>query len=82
MSDIGLKKLESFNHLFGRCEKFKEFLKNKYNNNENGKKIVIVAHKCFTNIFTSISCYNKKNITEFPKDSCNLKNCEAISIFL
>ena len=81
MMDIGLKKLESFNHLFQRCVKFKEFLK-KNNNDDNGKKIVIVAHKCFTNIFTSNSCYNKKNITEFPKDSYNLQNCEAISIFL
>ena len=50
--------------------------------NDKNKKIFIVSHSCYGQMFTTKECYNKKTITEYPKDSCEMSNCEAISVFI
>lgn len=82
--DLKLKRLESLNHLFKRTCSFKIFLKDKYKYkmNDYNKKIIIISHSCFGQLFTSQECYNKKSIEEYPKDCCELHNCEAISVFI
>ena len=82
--DLKMKRIESLNSLFKRAVLFKIFLKEKYKNNmkNTDKKIVIISHSCFGQMFTSKECYNKKDIEEYPKDSCEMNNCEAISVFI
>lgn len=82
--DSKMKRLESLDHLFDRAVSFKEYLKEKYKNsmNEPSKKIVIISHSCFGQMFTSRECYNKRPIKEYPSDCCEMKNCEAISVFI
>ena len=82
--DAGMRRLETLNHLFQRVLKFKNFLKEKYGNelDDNNKKIIIVSHSCFGQIFTSKLCYELKDINDYPKDACDMKNCEAVSVFL
>jgi len=46
------------------------------------KKIIIISHSCYGQIFTSKECYGKTNIKEYPKDCCDMRNCEAISVFI
>ena len=84
ISDLKMIRIESLNHLFSRAVKFKEYLKEKYKNSINDctKKIVIVSHSCFGQMFTSKECYGKANIKEYPKDSCDMINCQAISVFI
>lgn len=82
--DLKMKRLESLNHLFKRAVSFKVFLVEKYkvSMNDKDKKIFIVSHSCYGQMFTTKECYNKKTITEYPKDSCETSNCEAISVFI
>lgn len=82
--DLHLKRLESLDHLFQRAVSFKEFLKEKYKNSLNNinKKIFIISHCCFGQMFTTKECYNKKHIEDYPKDCCEMYNCEAISVFI
>ena len=82
--DAGMRRIETLNHLFQRVLKFKSFLKEKYGNelDDNNRKIIIVSHSCFGQIFTSKLCYELKDINDYPKDSCDMKNCEAVSVFL
>ena len=82
--DLKLKRLESLDHLFQRAVSFKEFLKEKYKNSLNNinKKILIISHCCFGQMFTTKECYNKKHIEDYPKDCCEMFNCEAISVFI
>lgn len=82
--DLGMRRFETLNHLFQRVLKFKKFLKERYKDSLDKKdsKIIIVSHSCFGQIFTSKLCYELKNINDYPKDSCDMKNCEAISIYL
>ena len=82
-------RLESLNNLYKRITEFKEFLRQKYfdnnslnNENDNDKKVVIVSHQNFGRIFTSKSCIELKKIKNYPKDSYPLKNCEAISVYI
>ena len=84
ISDLKVKRIETLDHLFNRAIKFKEFLKEKYKNNMNdcSKKIVIISHHCFAQMLTSKECYGKKDIKEYPKDCCEISNCESISIFI
>ena len=84
ISDLKMKRIESLDHLFSRAVKFKEYLKDKYKNsiNDYSKKIVIISHCCFGQMFTSKECYGKTNIKEYPKDSCDMANCEAISVLI
>ena len=84
ISDLKVKRIETLDHLFIRAIKFKEFLKEKYKNNMNdcSKKIVIISHHCFAQMLTSKECYGKKDIKEYPKDCCEISNCESISIFI
>ena len=84
INDLKLKRIESLDHLFNRTVKFKEFLKEKYKNsmNNSSKKIIIISHCCFGQMFTSKECYGKTNIKEYPKDCCDMSNCEAISVFI
>ena len=84
ISELKLKRIETLDHLFERTIKFKEFLKEKYKDNMNdySKKIVIISHHCFGQMFTSKECYGKKDIKEYPKDCCAISNCEAISVFI
>ena len=84
ISDLKMKRIESLDHLFNRTVKFKEFLKEKYKNsmNDSSKKIVIISHSCFGQMFTSKECYGKTNLKEYPKDCCEMSNCEAISVFI
>ena len=84
ISDLKMKRIESLNHLFNRTIKFKEYLKDKYKNSMNdcNKKIIIISHSCFGQMFTSKECIGKKNIKEYPKDCCDMGNCEAISVFI
>ena len=84
ISDLKVKRIESLEHLFNRTIKFKEFLKEKYKNSMSDriKKIVIISHHCFAKIFTSKECYGKKDIKEYPKDCCEISNCESISVFI
>ena len=77
ISELKMKRIESLDHLFDRTIKFKEYLKDKYN-----KKIIIISHSCFGQLFTSKECLGKKNIKEYPKDCCDMGNCEAISVFI
>ena len=79
-----MRRIETLNHLFQRVLKFKSFLKEKYGNelDDNSRKIIIVSHSCFGQIFTSKLCYELKDINDYPKDSCDMKNCEAVSVFL
>ena len=82
--DLNMKRLESLDHLFQRAVSFKEFLKEKYKNSLNNinKKIFIISHCCFGQMFTTKQCYNKKHIEDYPKDCCEMFNCEAISVFI
>ena len=82
--DLKMKRLESLNHLFKRAVSFKDFLKEKYKDkiNDNTKKIFIISHSCFGQMFTSRECYNKEYIKDYPKDSCEMNNCEAISVYI
>ena len=82
--DLKMKRLESLDHLFDRAVSFKEFLKEKYKNslNDSSKKIVIISHSCFGQMFTTRECYNKRPIKEYPNDCCEMNNCEAISVFI
>ena len=84
ISDLKMKRIESLEHLFNRTVKFKEYLKDKYKNcmNDCSKKIIIISHCCFGQMFTSKECFGKTNIKEYPKDSCDMVNCEAISVFI
>jgi len=84
ISDLKMKRIESLDHLFNRTVKFKEYLKEKYKNsmNDPSKKIIIISHSCYGQIFTSKECYGKTNIKEYPKDCCDMRNCEAISVFI
>ena len=84
VSDLKMKRIESLDHLFNRTVKFKEYLKEKYKNsmNDSSKKIIIISHSCYGQIFTSKECYGKTNIKEYPKDCCDMRNCEAISVFI
>ena len=84
ISDLKMKRIESLDHLFSRSCKFKEYLKDKYKNeiDDNEKKIVIISHSCFGQMFTSKECYGKSNIKEYPKDCCVPNNCEAISVYI
>ena len=84
INDLKMKRIESLNHLFNRTVKFKEYLKDKYKNSMNdcNKKIIIISHSCFGQMFTSKECIGKKNIKEYPKDCCDMGNCEAISVFI
>ena len=84
ISELKMKRIESLNHLFNRTIKFKEYLKDKYKNeiDDNEKKIVIISHSCFGQMFTSKECYGKSNIKEYPKDCCVPNNCEAISVYI
>ena len=84
INDLKMKRIESVNHLFNRTVKFKEYLKDKYKNSMNdcNKKIIIISHSCFGQMFTSKECYGKINIKEYPKDCCDMNNCEAISVFI
>ena len=84
ISDLKMKRIESLDHLFNRTVKFKEYLKEKYKNsmNDSSKKIIIISHSCYGQIFTSKECYGKTNIKEYPKDCCDMRNCEAISVFI
>ena len=84
INDLKMKRIESLNHLFNRTIKFKEYLKDKYKNSMNdcNKKIIIISHSCFGQMFTSKECLGKKNIKEYPKDCCDMGNCEAISVFI
>ena len=84
ISDLKMKRIESLDHLFNRTVKFKEYLKEKYKNsmNDTSKKIIIISHSCYGQIFTSKECYGKTNIKEYPKDCCDMRNCEAISVFI
>ena len=82
--DLKMKRIESLEHLFNRTVKFKEYLKDKYKNSisNSNKKIIIISHSCFGQMFTSNECYGKTNIKEYPKDCCDMSNCEAISVFI
>ena len=82
--DLKMKRLESLNHLFKRAVSFKVFLHEKYKSSmkNKNKKIFIVSHSCFGQMFTTKECYNKKTITEYPKDSCEMSNCEAVSVII
>ena len=82
--DLKMKRIESLDSLFKRAVLFKIFLKEKYKNSmkNTNRKIVIISHSCFGQMFTSKECYNKQHIEEYPKDSCEMKNCEAISVFI
>ena len=84
ISELKMKRIESLEHLFDRAIKFKEYLKDKYKNsmNDYNKKIIIISHSCFGQMFTSKECIGKKNIKEYPKDCCDMGNCEAISVFI
>ena len=84
ISDLKMKRIESLDHLFNRTIQFKEYLKDKYKNslNDCNKKIIIISHSCFGKMFTSRECYGKTNIIEYPKDCCDMINCEAISVFI
>ena len=84
ISDLKLKRIESLDHLFNRSCKFKDYLKDKYKDelDDYNKKIVIVSHSCFGQIFTSKEIYGKSNIKEYPKDCCISCNCEAISVYI
>ena len=79
-----MRRLESLNHLFKRAVSFKVFLVEKYKSSmsNKNKKIFVVSHHCFGQMFTTKEGYNKKNITEYPKDSCEMGNCEAVSVFI
>ena len=82
--DLNMKRLESLDNLFQRAVSFKAFLKEKYKNSLNNinKKICIISHCCFGQMFTTKECYNKKHIEDYPKDCCEMYNCEAISVFI
>ena len=82
--DAGMRRIESLNHLFQRVLMFKSFLKEKYEKelDDKDRKIIIVSHSCYGQIFTSKLCYELKDITDYPNDACDMKNCEAISVFL
>ena len=82
--DLHMKRIESLDHLFQRAIDFKNFLKEKYKNslNDSNKKIFIISHSCFGQMFTTKECYNKKHIEDYPKDCCEMNNCEAISVFI
>jgi len=82
--DLNMKRIESLEHLFKRAVSFKNFLHEKYGESLKNldKKIVIISHSCFGQMFTSKECYNKKIIKEYPKDCCDMNNCEAVSVFI
>ena len=82
--DLNMERLESLDNLFQRAVSFKSFLKEKYKNSLNNinKKICIISHCCFGRMFTTKECYNKKHIENYPKDCCEMYNCEAISVFI
>ena len=82
--DLKMKRLESLTHLFKRAVLFKIFIKEKYKNkmNDYNKKIFIISHSCFGQMFTSKECYDKEHIEDYPKDSCEMDNCEAISVYI
>ena len=76
-------RLETYKHGFNRNLKFKEFLKEKYKNNNNlNKKVVVISHSHFIQIGTSKLAYSMEKIDEIPKDACLIKNCEAISMII
>ena len=82
--DLHMKRIESLDHLFQRAVNFKEFLKEKHKNTiyDFNKKIFVISHSCFGQMFTTKECYNKKHIEDYPKDCCEMYNCEAISVFI
>ena len=82
--DLNMKRFESLEHLFKRAVSFKVFLHEKYGKGirDCNKKIVLISHYCFGQMFTSKECYNKKIIKDYPKDSCEMENCEAISVII
>jgi len=82
--EFKMQRLESLNHMFQRSVSFKKFLNEKYKESmgDSNKKIFIISHSCFGQIFTSKECYNLKNINKYPKDCCETDNCEAISVFI
>ena len=82
--DLNMKRIESLEHLFKRATSFKDFLHEKYGEGikDCNRKIVIISHHCFGQMFTTKECYNKKIIKEYPKDSCEMANCEAVSVFI
>ena len=76
-------RLETYKHGFNRNLKFKEFLKEKYKNNNNlNKKVVVISHSHFIQIGTSKLAYSMEKIDEIPKDACLIKNCETISMII
>ena len=76
-------RLETYKHGFYRNLKFKEFLKEKYKNNNNlNKKVVVISHSHFIQIGTSKLAYSMEKIDEIPKDACLIKNCETISMII
>ena len=82
--ELKMNRIESLDHIFERAVSFKKFLKEKFKNtmNDASKKIVIISHLCFGQMFTSRECYIKKPIENYPADSCELDNCEGISVFI
>ena len=76
-------KLETYNHAFKRNLKFKQFLKDTHGKtlNDTEFKIGVITHSAFTKISTSKTAYTM-DIQDYPKDCCEIRNCEIISVFL
>ena len=82
--NLGIPRLESYKHVFNRCVKFKEFLKEKYKDslNDTNKKVVVVTHKAFIHYSSSKLAYKMEKIEKNPEDCCLVDNCEMVSIYI
>lgn len=72
--------LKTLTHASQRCLKFKQFLSNKYTNNDPSKKVIMVTHSRFICLSTSKKLLSMKEVNDYPDDSYFAKNCQVISI--
>ena len=83
--DLSINPFESFKLVYSRFLEFKNFLANKYKNNEqNGlnKKIIVITHSNFLGVVTSKYLFENDDINYFPKECCHCNNCDIISIYI
>ena len=75
-----IDRVETLTHASQRCLKFKQFLSNKYTNNDPSKKVIMVTHSRFICLSTSKKLLSMKEVNDYPDDSYFAKNCQVISI--
>ena len=83
--DLSINTFESFKLVYSRFLEFKNFLANKYKNNEQNdlnKKIIVITHSNFLGVVTSKYLFENDDINYFPKECCHCNNCDIISIYI